>query len=811
MNASLQLKHFNPEGLEHIPKELLLLPQAITWQAGKLDLNTGKFSKFPKGKDGTGNNWPKSNQWVGNLIDAIELALKNGHSGPGVVLPAQINGKHLVAFDWDGVDFKDPDRMNEIMQDWKELGEPYMEVSPSGKGLRAFVLSDSPVPDASSARKAGGKDELFCSSKARWMTVTGDVFKSGSLSDATKVALTISQRWKGTKPNTQTVRPIQKRVGKYIEIVQPTSMLQHLLPIDKFIWPKEPLKDGGGRESMMLRYAGHLRSQGFSQAVIDEKCLIANAKHYEEPLDESVVLDRAGRYSEVEGINTNTPESEWLTIKPLPPKYQAAPALDSNLLPKSLSGYVDDCAKRMRIPAEMIASPMLVALGSVFGKKICVQPRGKDTGWIEYPNFWGASILPPAMLKSPSLNAAMKFINELESNAQLHHMKEMGSWESDERVRKIEAKISENKAQSLIKAGDKSGARQYLDKIHAVKPPTRKRFVISDATPEARLEILCENPNGVLLLRDELDGHIAQLRKDGYENARAQELQFFDGHQDYSDDRIKRGSHIAEGPRMALYGNLQPAKVEKYLIDMHKGGSDDGYLQRMLQLAVQPTIEQKFELLDIKPDHLVEQIARNLFQAADSIELQRHPLTRRIKPKVLKFSPQAQEEFDQFLVELENKLRGGAIRNPVIAAHLGKFRGTLPKLALIIALAEDPNTESISLSAYRRAEGLLEFFYQHAKRIYSIVARYEISSAYELLDRIRKGQLPDGFNPRDDIQRKEWQGLRTSGEIEAALGLLEKHGYVKIVEEPTSGRPKRIVRINPEITRQRGTEVVATP
>jgi hypothetical protein len=142
---------------------------------------------------------------------------------------------------------------------------------------------------------------------------------------------------------------------------------------------------------------------------------------------------------------------------------------------------------------------------------------------------------------------------------------------------------------------------------------------------------------------------------------------------------------------------------------------------------------------------------------------------------------------------------------------LGKFRGTLPKLALIIALAEDPNTESISLSAYRRAEGLLEFFYQHAKRIYSIVARYEISSAYELLDRIRKGQLPDGFNPRDDIQRKEWQGLRTSGEIEAALGLLEKHGYVKIVEEPTSGRPKRIVRINPEITLQRGTEVVAPP
>jgi primase-polymerase (primpol)-like protein len=224
MNASPQLKHFNTAGLQHIPSELLLLPQAITWQAGKLDPNTGKFSKFPKGKDGTGTNWPNSNQWVGNLSDAIALALIRGHSGPGVVLPAQIDGKHLVAFDWDGVDFTDADRMNEILQDWEELDKPYMEISPSGKGLRAFVLSDSPVPDASNARRAGGKDELFCSSKARWITVTGDVFKSGGLSEATKVALAISLRWKGTKPNKQSVLPIQKHIGEYIEIVQPTSM-----------------------------------------------------------------------------------------------------------------------------------------------------------------------------------------------------------------------------------------------------------------------------------------------------------------------------------------------------------------------------------------------------------------------------------------------------------------------------------------------------------------------------------------------------------------------------------------------------------
>ena len=803
MSAPQQLKHFNLAGLALIPEKLLLLPQAITWVAGVADPVTGKFDKFPKGKDGTGKAWPKPAQWVGNLNDAVRQAEKRGHSGPGIVLPAKIDGMHLAAFDWDGVDFEDYQRMSEIMQDWEALGQPYMEVSPSGRGLRAFVLSKELVSDASRARSAGGKDELFSSSKARWMTVTGNEFKSGGVPEATEAVMEISARWNSNKtPPTCTLSA---------ERVQP-NMLAHLVVSGAFEWPVEKLKDGDGREETMLQYAGHLRSQGkYTQVEIEQLCLAANVEHYADVLKESVVLDRARRYQDKKPLITVASIDDWAGLQELPPKYREAPSMDPDILPSALAEYVADCAKRMRIPAEMIATPLMVALGSVIGKKFCVQPRSKDPNWIEYPNLWGASILPPAMLKSPSLNAAMKFINELEANAQRVHAKAMAEWDSEERVRKLEVKLLEVKAKAAIKAGNKFEARKLLDQVNELKPPIRKRFVISDATPEARLEILCDNPNGVLLLRDELDGHIAQLKKEGYENARAQELQFFDGHQDYSDDRIKRGSHIAEGPRMALYGNLQPAKIEKYLMEMHKGGSDDGYLQRMLQMAVQPTIAEEFELLDTRPDLGAEELARKLFQAANSMSLNRHPLTRRVQPRVLKFEPEAQEECDQFLVALENKLRSGGIRNPAIAAHVGKYRGTLPKLALIMALAENPNATSISLTAFRQALELLIFYREHAKRIYAGVMRYELVSAYELLDRIKKGQLHDGFNPREDIQRRDWPKLHSSGEIEAAIELLEQHGYVKLVEEHTKGRPKRIVRIHPELIRQKGTEVAAPP
>lgn len=803
MKPTQNLKHFNLDGLKHIPQKLQELPQAITWQAGKLDVETGKFQKYPKGSDGTGASWPKPSQWVGNLNSAIRLAQHRGHDGPGLVLPATIDNMHLVALDWDGVDFNDKNRMEDIHRDWIALGCPYVEVSPSGKGLRAFVLSKAVVRDASCARPSGGKDELFCSSKARWVTVTGNKFWDGGLPEATVAAATISEKWNVQNPNCKQAAPKKQE----LEASQP-SMFNHLLTHQGFAWPDHKLTDGDGRELAMLSYAGHLRRLGHAQDEIEKLCLVANREHYAEPLTDSVVLDRARRYCKLTNTTKEDEPDDWGDLIELPPKFRPAPTLDPDLLPNSIGGYVADRANRMRIPAEMIATPLLISLGSVFGKKVCVQPRSSDPSWREYPNLWGVSILPPAMLKSPCMNTALKFINELETSAQQEHSAAMASWDSDERVRKLELKLLESKAKHAIRTGDIQGAKQMLDRAHQISPPIRKRYVISDATPEARLEILCDNPNGVMLVRDELDGHIAQLKKEGYENARAQELQFFDGHQDYSDDRIKRGSHIAKGPRMALFGNLQPAKIEKYLIDMHKGGSDDGYLQRLLQLGVQPTISQNFDLDNCQPDMAAENATRSVFLSADSLPMLKNSATQNIEPRVLKFTKDAQEAFDGFLIALENKLRGGGINNPVFAAHLGKYRGTLPKLALILALCDDPHATSISLDELNQAFGLLMFYKEHAQCIYSVTSRQDLLSAHELLSRIKKGQLPDGFNLRDDVQRKEWLGLRTSSEIEAAVDLLVKHKHLRVVEVPTGGRARRICFIHPKLTRQKGQKLL---
>ena len=297
MTEPHQLKYFNQAGLAQIPEKLRMLPQAITWVAGAPDPVTGKFIKRPKGLDGSGVDWPKPEQWIGKFTEALQQAQVKGHSGPGLVLPALVDGCHLVALDWDGVDFEDAERMGEIMQVWADLGRPYMETSPSGKGLRAFVLSAVSVRDASRSREGGGKDELFCSSKARWMTVTGHVFRAGGLPNSTDAVVALSGSWNQDKPARATGTTGTARVRGLSTQNSKPMMLSHLTSGGGFEWPDMPLKDGDSREKMMLRFAHSLRGKGYTQAEIEAECLEARTERYMpgHELTEAIVLDRARR------------------------------------------------------------------------------------------------------------------------------------------------------------------------------------------------------------------------------------------------------------------------------------------------------------------------------------------------------------------------------------------------------------------------------------------------------------------------------------------------------------------------------------
>ena len=301
MKSNFKFKYLHANFANHLPVELPKLNQWITWQAGPVK-SDGKFDKFPHGRDGTGNQWQKPHQWM-SFDEAVETAKQRGHSGIGIVLPATMSdGSHLIALDFDTVDLNQSQsnpRLDEIQTLHEQLNFPYIEASPSGKGIRMFVKSAVLIPQVTCPNPLGGKDELFCAS-GKWVTVTGNKLGGSGVPLVTKEIVDIAAKWEalsGVKASKPTVTsPSGLNLG------QSTKGWTG--------WPVNKIRDGDGREEIMLAYAGYLRGKGHDQVDIERLCLEANNLYYEDKLDEDVVLDRSRRYEIASEVTPPEPPSE---------------------------------------------------------------------------------------------------------------------------------------------------------------------------------------------------------------------------------------------------------------------------------------------------------------------------------------------------------------------------------------------------------------------------------------------------------------------------------------------------------------------
>ena len=111
--------------------------------------------------------------------------------------------------------------------------------------------------------------------------------------------------------------------------------------------------------------------------------------------------------------------------------------------------------------------------------------------------------------------------------------------------------------------------------------PALRRLIMNDATFEALHQIMCDNPSGVLVIRDELTGWLAMLDKQGREGERAFCLQAWNGDTGHTIDRIGRGKIHVPACCMSLFGGIQPGRLRSYLSEaLADGPANDGLIQR---------------------------------------------------------------------------------------------------------------------------------------------------------------------------------------------------------------------------------------
>ena len=129
-------------------------------------------------------------------------------------------------------------------------------------------------------------------------------------------------------------------------------------------------------------------------------------------------------------------EAEWPTPAALSPRLRPVPAFDEDLFPPALRPALRDVAHRLQCPPDWPAVAWMVMLGAVVGNRCGIRPKQFDTGWLEVPNLWGAIVADPSKMKTPTLNAALSPLKELDRIARDEHRENIRSHEAEAEVLK---------------------------------------------------------------------------------------------------------------------------------------------------------------------------------------------------------------------------------------------------------------------------------------------------------------------------------------------------------------------------------------
>jgi hypothetical protein len=498
----------------------------------------------------------------------------------------------------------------------------------------------------------------------------------------------------------------------------------------------------------------------------------------------------------------NTAEA-WPALQPLPDEaLPSVPTLPAALLPAALRPWLADAAERLDVPLELVATPALVMLGGLIGRRLGIHPKRLDD-WLVVANLWGLVVARPGFLKSPAMEEARKPLAWLAAQATAAHKTNQAKAELDRAV--LETELAKLKKMAMGKNGDPEKIRADFENLQkklaaAVAIPTR--YYTNDATVEKLGALLNENPAGLVLLRDELAGWLCSLEKQGREGDREFFLEAWNGTGDFYVDRIGRGTLHIPALTIGICGTMQPGKLRAYVAEaLAEGRGADGLLQRF-QLLAWPDFANEWHNVDRRPDVEARHRARQVFEAVVQL-----PESAEIP--AVHFAPAAQEVFDDWRQALETRLRSDEFTDcPAYESHVAKYRSLMPALALILHVADNGQagfggfgTTPVGLAAAQTAAALVDFYDQHARRVYAPELSQLRSPRALLAAKIRAGVVRDGDSIRT-VWRHGWSGLKTAEAVEHACAALVPFGVLRLEDippGPEGGRPSRILRLHPTL------------
>lgn len=445
----------------------------------------------------------------------------------------------------------------------------------------------------------------------------------------------------------------------------------------------------------------------------------------------------------------------------------------------AFGGPLETLAKEARAPVDYVAFAFLTCVGALIGNSRPAMSDPQGSNWQEPIGFWTCLVGPPSSKKTPSIKPFQKILEGIEKADLVSFKRFQPSHDA-----KVEAA-----KQLLAKWKTDVGKALATGKEPPEKPPEAvvpakalaPRTYTTDTTIAALAELLMNNPNGLLMLRDELAGWLNDMTRFSNSSDRPHWLQMYSG-ATIVVDRVKFEGEPQSVPNalMSVLGGIQPDKLKEVLNSPH-----DGLVERFLFIWPDPVLP-----------------TRSTVKTDTAIFIATFDRLRTLKGTFMpmRFSPQAADEFFEFVLYANKRC---AEAHGTMAGWIGKGEGIVARLAVTFTLLDwaahgtGPAPYVVEVGAVQRAcELWAQYLLPMARRAFGDAARPVVErNAIALLKEIRK-RKEHVVNTRAITHEWKLAGFTDAKIVDAALEYLVEAGWVFFAGRSTGGRPTKDWRVN---------------
>ena len=494
---------------------------------------------------------------------------------------------------------------------------------------------------------------------------------------------------------------------------------------------------------------------------------------------------------------TDDQPDPWEAPLPLGRATEALPLFPTEALPAWLRAYVEALATATQTPADMAATLALAVLATTCQRRIRVSVR---PGWAEPTNLYALVAMPPANRKSAVFQALVKPIEAYEAAESARMTPIRGEAKSDLEI--LEVRLKELQRDGA-KRGDeatiaKQAARELAAEIEQFRVPALPRLIVGDVTPEKLASLICEQGGRMALL--DAEGGFFDILAGRYSSGQPNLDAVLKGHagDTLRVDRGTRPSEFVELPALTLGLAVQPAVLDGLAATASFRGK--GLLGRFLySLPTSPVGARTFDAPAVPAQvdaayqrQMTALLARPTGQDDNGAAL----------PDTLQLTPAALSALRVLHNWLEPQLSEGAELGS-LTDWAGKLLGTVARIAGLVHMADhgpEGVHQPISGPTMAAAVQMGLYYLAHAQAAFGLIGA---DVGVELARKVWRAIAQRGVRTitKREVHRFGIGGVKTVDDLDAPLGLLVRHGYLRAAPvAPAGGRgrkPSLVYEVNP--------------